>query len=184
MDLLTALSISWTVFYMGTPFSLSARIVRQDIWVKSVNRIQRAHHLGLVLRLRYHMVQQENLVDVSELLKKKPVIFHGKTYVSKEVHDQIIEPTENKYAMIDSPEQRLMELVLPGEYWRICGHSLPPPRAYHETFYLLSSHSGGWPPFQDEKWTELFRRGWSTYYNDGGWAIINELKWIRQHRAP
>jgi len=66
-----------------------------------------------VLRLRYHIVQQENLVDVSELLKKKPVIFHGKTYVSKEVHDKIIEPTENRYAIMGSPEQRLMELVTP-----------------------------------------------------------------------
>lgn len=59
------------------------------------------------------MLEKEDLIDVSDLLKKRFVIFHGKTYVSKKVHDQIIEPTENKYAIIDSPEQRLMELVTP-----------------------------------------------------------------------
>ena len=153
---------------MGTPFSLSARIVRQDIWVKSVNRIQRAHHLGLVLRLRYHMVQQENLVDVSELLKKKPVIFHGKTYVSKEVHDQIIEPTENKYAMIDSPEQRLMELVLPvniGESVDIhCHH--PGHTMRHFTYCLHTL--GGDRLFKMKSELNYFEGDGGTYYNDGG----------------
>lgn len=59
------------------------------------------------------MSEKANLIDVSDLLKKTPVRFSGKTYVSKRVKEQIIEPIENKYAVIDSPEQRLMELVTP-----------------------------------------------------------------------
>jgi hypothetical protein len=60
------------------------------------------------------MEEKVILIDVSDLLQKTPMIFHGKTFVSKNVHDQIIEPTENKYALIDNPEQRLLKLVTGG----------------------------------------------------------------------
>jgi hypothetical protein len=87
------------------------------------------------------MVQQENLIDVSDLLAKTPTIFHGKTYVSKKVYDQIIEPTENKYAIIESPEQRLMELVTPvniGESVDIqCHHPGHNLRHFHYCLHTL-----------------------------------------------
>lgn len=57
------------------------------------------------------MAEEEKPIDVSNLIEKTPLIFHGKTYVSKKVHEKIIEPTENKYAILDSPEQRLRELI-------------------------------------------------------------------------
>ena len=84
------------------------------------------------------MLENEDLIDVSDLLKKRFVNFHGKTYVSKKVHEQIIESTQNKYAVLESPEQRLSELVIPmniGESVDIHDHH-PAHNLRHFTYRL------------------------------------------------
>jgi len=60
------------------------------------------------------MAENEDLIDVSNLLKKTQMIFHGKTYVSKRVYNLIIQPADDAYSFFEEPDTRLFELVRGG----------------------------------------------------------------------
>jgi hypothetical protein len=89
------------------------------------------------------MADKKDLIDVSDILKKSPLIFSGTTYVTKMVFEKIIKPTENIYALLDNPEDRLLDLVKTGHPGESCDIDKPHPANQSRNFqYVLHTIEG------------------------------------------
>ena len=89
------------------------------------------------------MADNEDLIDVSDILKKRPMIFSGTTYVTKKVFEKIIKPTENIYALLNEPEDRLFDLVRTGHPGESCDIDKPHPANQSRNFqYVLHTLEG------------------------------------------
>lgn len=89
------------------------------------------------------MSSDDELIDITELMRKTPIIFQGKTYATRAVVDQIIYPNTNIPLIPDSPEERLTEIFTKKIREAIDIHTPHPAKQIIYSTYRLKTVEGG-----------------------------------------